>query len=503
MPLTNPSLEELRDAADHLGLPLSDEDLKDQSAVVAAAIEGFLALDTAPDSLPPVEYPRGSWRKPSAVENPLGAWQVLTEIQGAKNGPLAGRSVAIKDNVMVADLPIENGSPFFEGYLPPIDATVVTRILDAGGTITGKSVCEFFCFSGGSHTSASGPVRNPHNLEHVAGGSSSGSGALVAAGEVDMAVGGDQGGSIRIPAALCGVVGMKPTHGLVPYTGALPLLRDCDHLGPMTANVEDNALFLEVLAGPDGYDERQHSAQVKPYREGLDAGVNGLRIGVLREAFGVAGQQAEVEDKVRATADTLGKLGAHVELVSAPLHRLSGAIGFGTMQAMSFGAFFSGGYGLGSEDLQVPGYVERAGAIWEHAERFPSNVKTLLLTTEIVRRQAGHRYLAKARNLRRALRGEYDRLLEDVDVLLLPTTPITAPRIPEAGASAAEIFHASYATSAHTFAFNLTQHPALSVPCGTVNGLPVGVMLVGRHWDEPTLYRAGFAFQEDGDWRER
>lgn len=503
MTLSRPSLEDVGAAARHLGLQLGEEELADQSRVVAAALEGFLALDATPDHLPPVRYPRESGRKPSAAENPLGAWQTLTEIRGATSGPLAGRSIAIKDNVMVAGVSLENGSPFLEGYLPPIDATVVSRVLDAGATVTGKSVCEFFCLSGGSHTSSSGPVRNPHNLDHVAGGSSSGSAALVAAGAADMAIGGDQGGSIRIPASACGIVGMKPTHGLVPYTGALPLLTDIDHLGPLTANVEDNALLLEVLAGPDGHDERQHSTRVTPYLEDLDAGVDRLRVGILREGFGGAGQTPEVEEKVRAAADSLGRLGATVKVVSAPLHSLSGAIGFGTLQAMLHAAFYGGGFGFGSADLQVPSFVEHTRTLWDHTDRFPPNVKTLLLTVECLRRQVGFRYLAKSRNLRRELRAEYDRLLDDVDVLLLPTAPVTAPRIPEEGASAAEVYHASYVMLAHTFGFNLTQHPALSVPCGLVEGLPVGLMLVGRHWAEATLYRAAYAFQKDGDWRAR
>src|ERR671928_1696634 len=149
-----------------------------------------------------------------------------------------------------------------------VDATIVTRILDAGGTVIGKTVCEYFCFSGGSHTSAAGPVHNPRKMGYSAGGSSSGSGAVVAAGEVPMAIGGDQGGSIRMPSAFCGIYGMKPTHGLVPYSGIMPIELTLDHTGPMTATVEDNALLLEVLAGPDGLDPRQYGGGAKPHREG-------------------------------------------------------------------------------------------------------------------------------------------------------------------------------------------------------------------------------------------
>ena len=142
-----------------------------------------------------------------------------------------------------------NGASTLEGYMPDTDATIVTRILDAGGTIIGKTHCEYFCFSGGSHTNATGPVHNPHKMGYSSGGSSSGSGVVVATGEADMAIGGDQGGSIRIPASFCGIYGMKGTHGLVPYTGVMPIEITIDHTGPMTRNVRDNALLLEVLAG--------------------------------------------------------------------------------------------------------------------------------------------------------------------------------------------------------------------------------------------------------------
>src|SRR5437660_2419057 len=175
-----------------------------------------------------------------------------------------------------------NGASTLEGYVPNVDATVAIRILDAGGTIVGKSHCEYFCLSGGSHTNATGPVHNPHKRGYSAGGSSSGSAVLVAKGEVDMAIGGDQGGSIRIPSSFCGIYGMKPTHGLVPYTGIMPIELTLDHAGPMTATVADNALLLEVLAGADGLDPRQYAPRTAPYTEAPGRGVDGLRIGLLQ-----------------------------------------------------------------------------------------------------------------------------------------------------------------------------------------------------------------------------
>src|SRR5215467_1887183 len=190
-----------------------------------------------------------------------------TEVDRTESLPAfrGGKRIALKDSICLSGVPMMNGSTILEGYIPEIDATIVTRILDAGGTIAGKAHCEFFCLSGGSHTGAAGPVHNPRRMGHSAGGSSSGSAALVAAGEVDMAIGGDQGGSIRIPASFCGIYGMKPTHGLVPYTGIMPIELTLDHTGPMTASVASNALLLEILAGPDGLDPRQINIRTDRY----------------------------------------------------------------------------------------------------------------------------------------------------------------------------------------------------------------------------------------------
>ena len=187
-----------------------------------------------------------------------------TAIKGKPGGKLAGRRVALKDNICLAGVPMMVGAGFLDGSVPDLDATIVTRILDAGGEIAGKAVCEYYCVSGGSHTSSTGPVQNPRKHGHTTGGSSSGSAALVAAGEVPMAIGGDQAGSIRIPASYCGIVGMKPTFGLVPYSGIGPLEITIDTAGPMTANVADNALLLEVIAGPDGLDFAAASGAGRP-----------------------------------------------------------------------------------------------------------------------------------------------------------------------------------------------------------------------------------------------
>src|SRR3954466_7311267 len=199
-----PTVADLRQAAQKLGMNPSDDYLKAVEEITTPLANAYAVLDTTPDELPAVKYLRGQFHRPSAEENPHGAWYIKTSIKGKPGGKLAGRRVALKDNVCLAGVPMMIGAELLEGYVPDVDATVVERILDAGGEIAGKAVCEYYCVSGGSHTSSTGPVHNPRKRGYTTGGSSSGSAALVAAGDVDMAIGGDQAGSIRIPASHCG-----------------------------------------------------------------------------------------------------------------------------------------------------------------------------------------------------------------------------------------------------------------------------------------------------------
>src|SRR4029077_1335374 len=290
MAVRPPGKDELAEIARGYGMHLSDQDLGSFQPMVAGLVTPYDAVEELCAKTAP-EAPAGrTWKQPDPGENPLGAWYVRTEIAERPDGPLAGRRVAIKDNIEVAGVPMMNGSRTLEGFVPSRDATVVTRLLAAGATITGKSVCEDLCFSGASHTSVTGPVRNPWDTSRTAGGSSSGSAALVAAGEAGLALGGDQGGSVRIPSAFCGTVGHKPTHGLVPYTGAFPIENTLDHLGPITRTARDAALMLGVLAGPDGLDPRQRTPPPPlDFSSALEAGAGGLRVGVLTEGFGIPG----------------------------------------------------------------------------------------------------------------------------------------------------------------------------------------------------------------------
>src|SRR5919199_999290 len=248
-----PTTEQLRKIASDYGFHFDEAELETFRGLIEVVIDtSYQPIDQLAEvEPPPVKYPRSSGYRPTPEENPFNAWYWKCSIKGADSGPLAGKRIAIKDNICVAGIPMMNGSATVEGYVPEFDATVVTRILDAGGEIVGKAVCEDLCFSGGSHTSYTGPVLNPHDHSRMAGGSSSGSGSLVAAGDCDVAMGGDQGGSIRVPSAWCGIYGLKQTYGLVPYTGVFPIELTLDHTGPMAANVTDIALVLEAIAEED------------------------------------------------------------------------------------------------------------------------------------------------------------------------------------------------------------------------------------------------------------
>ena len=272
-----PTIGELRIAAELLHWEdLSDSELETYGSLMGGLVDGYNVVDSMDAPKLPVKYPRDAGYRPSDDENPFNAWYWKASIKGAESGKLSGKTVAIKDNICVAGIPMMNGSKVIEGFIPDEDATVVTRVLDAGGEILGKAVCENFCYSGGSHTSATGPVRNPHNPNYMSGGSSSGCAALIVAGECDMAIGGDQGGSIRMPASFSGCYGIKPSYGLVPYTGACAIEHSIDHLGPMAGSTMDCALLLEVLAGyDDGLDPRQYvvlesQAYVSALEQGKD-----------------------------------------------------------------------------------------------------------------------------------------------------------------------------------------------------------------------------------------
>ena len=502
MAVQAPTPDQLKDVAGEMGLSLTDADIESFIGLIRPSVAAYNVVDAMPDNLPPVKYPRTPGTRPGPDENRHNAWYVKTTVNGAANGKLKGKRVVLKDNIMLAGVPMMNGAATLEGYMPEIDATVVERILDQGGTIIGKAHCEFYCLSGGSHTSAAGPVHNPHKMGYSAGGSSSGSAVLVALGEADMALGGDQGGSIRMPASFCGIYGMKPTHGLVPYTGIMPIEIFVDHTGPMTGTVADNALLLEVIAGPDGYDPRQYNVQTHAYTEALKGGVKGMKIGVVKEGFLQANAERDVNDKVRAAANRLESLGAHVAEVSIPWHMLGPAVWMpigveGLTQTMMWGD----GYGVSRPDLYVTSLMDFHRHWRTRANELSETTKLFTLFGTYIRKHYGSRYYGKAMNINRLLTAAYDAALAQHDLLLMPTTPIKATPLPPPDAPRELVIERALNMTSNTMPFDITHHPAMAIPCGMSDGLPVSMMLVGRHFDEPTIYRAAAAFEQSGDWK--
>jgi len=498
-----PTLEELSRIARQYHLDLTQEELQIFLKFIEGTLASYRRVAELPEPKLPVKYERNPGYRPSPQENPLNAWYWRCSIKGAPTGKLAGKKIAIKDNVCVAGIPMMNGSALLEGFVPDVDATIVTRILDAGGEIIGKATCEDLCFSGGSHTSATGPVRNPHDPRYSAGGSSSGSAALVANGDCDMAIGGDQGGSIRIPSSWCGAYGLKPTYGLVPYTGIFPIEQTLDHTGPIAGKVEDAALLLEVIAGKDPLDPRQGEVRTEPYTRALTGDVRNLRIGIVQEGFGWPGvSEEDVDANVREAAYAFQRMGADVREISIPLHRdgihIWNAIAIeGSLAQMIRGD----GMGLNWEGYYNTGLVDYYGrARRAMANNFSDTVKLVILIGQYMSERYYGRYYAKAQNLARVLRKAYDEALRSVDLLVMPTTPQKAMPLLE------RYTPEQYMVSAlgmiqNTCPFDVTGHPAMNVPCAKSKGLPVGMMLVGRPFEDAAVLRAAHAFQTAGLYR--
>jgi len=497
-----PTVDQMHAIVESLHMNMSSREVAEYLEIMEGTFQSYDRLTQLPDNLPPVRYPRTPGIKPSPADNPLNGWAVKSEVRGATHGPLSGKRVVLKDNVCLAGVPMMNGASSLEGYVPDVDATLVTRILDAGGTIAGKAHCEYFCLSGGSHTNAAGPVHNPYRYGYSAGGSSSGSAALVGAGELDLAIGGDQGGSIRMPASWCGIYGMKPTHGLVPYTGVMPIEATIDHAGPMTANVADNALLLEVIAGADGLDPRQYSPRVDRYTAALGRGVSGLRIGVLLEGFNRADSESDVDHKVRQAADRFRAMGAIVEDVSVPMHMDGPAIWTAiAVEGLQAQMMNGNGMGFNWKGLYTTSLLDAHSAWRARADELSPSLKVSMMAGEyFIKNYRGHFY-AKAQNLSRVLAKAYDDALSRYDLLLLPTVPMKATPLPPANASLKLYVQRALEMLGNTCPLDVTGHPAMSVPCGMSNGLPIGVQLVAKHWDESTIYRAAHAFEQAGDWR--
>ncbi len=503
MPTRKPALEDLARIADSFGMKLSAAQVRDFKAIIDPMMATFDRLDQLAEPALEVKYPdRRNWQ-PTEKENPYGAWYWRCEVKGAATGPLAGKTVALKDNVCFAGLPMMCGSNLLRGFVPDFDATLVTRILDAGGTILGKAVCESLCFAGNSHTSDSGIVRNPYDPARTPGGSSTGCGALLAAGAVDLAIGADQAGSVRCPASYSGIVGLKPTYGLVPYTGMGPMELTFDHAGPMARTAAEVALLLEAIAGPDGLDPRQPGNLVAgKYVSALTGNVRGMRVGIVKEGFGLTGVptfEPDVDDAVREAAHALARLGCEVGELSLPWHR----DGFQVWSAIACEGILGfmlegGGAGRHWKGVYPTALIETFDrAMHTKADQLSVSAKAFAILGRYVRETTHGHYYAKAQNLSRVLRAAHDEALKRFDVLVMPTEAMKAPLIPPRDTPIGEQILRAVENIVNTAPTNISGHPALSVPCAMSQGLPIGMMMIGRHGEDATILRLADALQRE------
>ncbi|HEY7540762.1 MAG TPA: amidase family protein [Methylomirabilota bacterium] len=507
-----PDVDEVVGVARELGIHLSPEEAvlyRKHLMEQLSQLDAFVQARIEEPRPPMVSAARTPGRRPSAEEDPFNAWMWKCRIDGAPDGLLKGKTVSFKDHIAIAGMPMSFGSFALDGFVPDFDATVVTRVLQAGGTIVGKNVMNGL--SGGFGTGGAigdyGRPLNPHNREHVTGGSSSGSGAAVAAGQVDISFGGDQGGSIRIPAAFCGIVGHKPTFGLVSHFGiGFGSDQSIDYTGPMTRTVEDAAAALEATAGYDPYDPRS-TRDVPPRVDVLSRladGVAGLRIGVLQEGFDDA--QNDVRDLVLAAVDVLAKAGAGVAKVSVPAHHAIRTAQAALTGEGALALFKTGFFGAFTRTYYPASVIAAINKLWaSQADVLAPRTKLSLIASELSRRNYHGGVYAKAQNVRPTYIKAYDAALADVDVLAMPTCIMTAPKnhTPGSYLEAVEdnLASASRAGARNTQPFNYTGHPALALPVGkSPAGLPVSMQLVGRFFDDPLLMRVAYAYQHATDW---
>ena len=412
--------------------------------------------------------------------------------------PLAGVPVAVKDNICVRGWETACASKILAGHVPPYDATVVEKLKTAGAAIFGQCNMDEFAFGSSCETSAFGPSRNPWDLQRVPGGSSGGSAAAVAADMAFAALGSDTGGSIRQPAAFCGVVGMKPTYGRVSRYGLIAFGSSFDQVGPITKTVEDSAILMNILAGRDPRDSTSARQPVPDYTRSLKMGVGAarhaspLRVGLPKEYF-VEGMDPEVEKSVRAAADTFKKMGAEIKSVSLPHTADSVAVYYivAVAEASSnLGRFDGVQFGLRApaKDLREMYFETRDQGFGAEAKR------RILLGTFVLSAGYYEAYYLKGQKVRTLIRQDFENAFKEVDLMLTPTAPTAAFKIGEK----IDDPLAMYLSDIFTIPVNLAGIPAMSLPCGfTKSGLPIGMQLMAKPFDEETIYRAAYTFEQE------
>jgi aspartyl-tRNA(Asn)/glutamyl-tRNA(Gln) amidotransferase subunit A len=415
---------------------------------------------------------------------------------GEDFGPLAGVPIVVKDNILVQGWTCSGGSRILENYQASYDATVITRLKDAGAVLIGRANMDEFAMGSSTESSHYGETKNPWDASRVPGGSSGGSAAAVAAGYAPVALGSDTGGSVRQPASLCGVVGLKPTYGRVSRYGLMSLASSLDQIGPITRTVEDAAILMRAIEGKDPKDST--SVEVDSYLPEIDKpDVKGLRIGIPKEYF-VAGMDEGVKSAVMDAVGKLEAAGAVVKPISLPNAEYALATYYLVMPAEASS-------NLGRYDGIRYGYSASADSLKETYERsrgegFGAEAqRRIILGTFVLSKGYYDAYYRKALKVRELIRRDFEAAFKEVDVIATPTSPTTAWKLGEKSSDPLTM----YLSDIYTISANLGGIPALSLPCGFQDGLPIGLQLMAKPFDEASLYRAGIAYQTLTDWHTR
>jgi aspartyl-tRNA(Asn)/glutamyl-tRNA(Gln) amidotransferase subunit A len=429
------------------------------------------------------------------------AWKLAKELdENPEKTNLFGLPVGIKDNIVTKSIRTTSASKMLENFDNPLyDATVMEKLNEEKAVTIGKLNMDEFAMGSGTEESAFKLTRNPWNTDHVPGGSSGGSAAAVAAGQVIFSLASDTGGSIREPAAYCGVVGMKPTYGRVSRHGLIAYASSLDHIGPITRTVEDNARVLEVLAGHDERDSTTVNTEVPAYTEGLTNDVKGLRIAVPKEYFG-EGVSEDVQEAVRKALKEYESLGAIVEEVSLPhsKYALSAYYLLASAESSASLARYDGvRYGYRSDNatnLDELYKLSRSEGFGQEAKR------RIMLGTFALSSDHYVDYYKKAQQVRTLVKGDFEAIFEEYDVVIGPTTPTTAYKIGEESDDPM----VKYMNDMLTVPANLAGIPAISLPCGfSDEGLPIGLQIMGNHFQEETVYRAAHAYEQTTDYHKQ
>ena len=409
--------------------------------------------------------------------------------------PLTGIPMQIKDNMCTEGIPTTCSSRILDGFVPPYDATVYRRLREQGAVLVGKGNMDEFAMGSSNENSAFFPTRNPWDLDRVPGGSSGGPAAAVAAAECVYALGSDTGGSVRQPAALCGIVGMKPTYGLVSRHGLVAFASSLDQIGPLTRSVADCAMVMQAIAGRDPLDSTSLDYQVPDYARSLAPDISGLRIGVPEEYF-VEGMAPGVEDAVRKAIQTLRQLGAVVEETSLPHTPYSLAVYFIIAPSEASA-------NLARYDGVKYGYSDRgAGSMWEALEATrqhgfgPEVKRRIMLGTYALSAGYYDAYYLKAQKVRTIIRRELEQAFDSFDALVMPTSPDVAFELGEKMDDPVKM----YLNDVLTMSANIAGIPGISVPAGISHGLPVGLQLMARPLGEQTLLRIAYAYEQATEW---